>query len=86
MSTRTTKKYVTFNRPFFLSEPIGDQPAGVYEVSTDEESIDNITRLAYRRVATLLEVRRSGLTQLFGVDPVELDAALLRDAGRTVVV
>ena len=85
MTTRTTRKTVTFTQPFVLSGLAGAQPAGMYEVDTDEERIDSLSLLAYRRVATSIEVHRNGATQVFPIDPVELDAALLRDAGLTVV-
>ena len=83
MTTRTTRKNVTFRQSFILSGPIGIQPAGIYEVETDEESIDRLSFLAYRRVATSMHVQRDGVTQVFRIDPVELDAALMRDAGLT---
>lgn len=85
MTTRTTRKTVTFAQPFVLSGLVGTQPAGIYEVDTDDESIDSLSFPAYRRVATLIEVHRDGATQIFPIDPVELDAALLRDAGLTIV-
>jgi len=84
MTTRTTRKTVTFTRPFVLS-PIGAQPAGSYEVATDEESIDGLSFLAFRRMATLIELRRAGTTEVFHINPVELDAALMQDASLTVV-
>ena len=37
MSMRTTDTAVTFRRPFSLSSVEGTQPAGTYQVSTDEE-------------------------------------------------
>src|ERR1700686_3981992 len=85
MTSRTTRKTVTFRRPFALSGVDGTQPPGVYDVDTDEESIDSLSILAYRRVATLIQVRRNGETQVFPIDPVELDAALMRDAGQAFV-
>ena len=83
MTNRTTRKTVTFRQPFVLSGIGGVQP-GTYEVDTDEESIDSLSILAYRRVATFMQVHRNGDTQVFPIDPVELDAALMRDAGLTV--
>lgn len=84
MTTRTARRTVTFVHPFQL-DGIGSQPAGTYEVNTDEESIDSLSFLAYRRVATTIHLRRDGATQVYAIDPVELDANLLRDAGLTLL-
>jgi hypothetical protein len=83
MTTRTTRTTVTFSRPFGLKGVDGIQPAGVYDVDTDEELIDDLSFLAYRRVATTICVQKDGATQVYRIDPVELDARLLRDAGAT---
>jgi hypothetical protein len=83
MTTRTARKTVTFTRPFQLAGIGGIQPAGAYEVDTDEELIDNLSFLAYRRVATMIHLRSEGATQLYRIDPVDLEASLLRDAGLT---
>jgi hypothetical protein len=37
MSTRTTLASVTFTRPFALSALDGEQPAGTYQLVTEEE-------------------------------------------------
>jgi hypothetical protein len=84
MSVRTSRKSVTFTRPFFLSG-IGDvQPAGTYAVETDEELLPGLSFLAYRRVATLifLPSRPGGAVreQVATIDPLELRAAQERDA------
>ncbi|MCW5714658.1 MAG: hypothetical protein KIT43_09125 [Bauldia sp.] len=80
MTTRTTSRTVVFNRPFALTGIEGQLPAGTYEINTDEESIDSVSFLAFRRIATLLAVRRNGETQWNSIDPTELDAALFIDA------
>lgn len=83
MTTRTTRKTVTFTRSFVLGDA-GTQAPGTYEVDTDEELIDGLSFVAYRRVATLIKLRRGGATEVFKVNPAELDAALMLDAGLTV--
>jgi len=83
MTSRTTRKTVTFRHPFVLSGVDGTQPPGVYDVDTDEESLDSLSILGYRRVATFIRVHRNGDSQVFPIDPAELDAALMQDAGRT---
>jgi hypothetical protein len=79
MSTRTTTKTITFRRPVALSGFDGPCPAGTYDVVTDEETIDDLTFLAWRRVATVIHVRNGGAVQAIRVDPIELDALLLAD-------
>jgi len=83
MMTRTTRKTITFRRPFSLSAIDKVQPSGTYTVDTDEELIDGLSFLAYRRVATLLHLpstsSRVGVTELVTINPLELEAALKRD-------
>jgi hypothetical protein len=84
MSLHTTSKTITFARPFSLDGLDEAQPAGIYTVQTDEEPIEGLSFLAYRRVATVicLPLRRGG-TRSFEAIPVApdaLDAALARDA------
>jgi hypothetical protein len=84
MSIRTSDTAVTFRRPFSLSSVEGTQPAGTYQVSTDEEQIEGLSFLAYARVATLLylpaDAKSDATRQIVKVDPAELAAALERDA------
>jgi hypothetical protein len=84
MTTRTTRKTVTFREPFLLSGVGTTQPPGTYDVDTDEETIESRSMIGYRRIATFIHVHRNGDTQVFSIDPVELEAALMRDAGLTV--
>jgi hypothetical protein len=76
---RTTRESVTFDHPFSLCILDGMQPAGTYMVEIDEELIDGLSFLAYRRVATTiyLPLRYGGLgsVQAVRVDPRELDEA-----------
>jgi hypothetical protein len=84
MTTRTTSSTVTFSRPFTLSGIDGIQPAGTYTVETDEELIQELSFPAYRRIATLLllpsQPGSAILAQIATIDPLELKAALERDA------
>ena len=85
MTTRTDHRTVTFRQPFHLDGIEGLMPPGAYLVDTDEETIDELSFIAWRRMATTIHIRRNGATQVFRIDPVELDATLMRDAGMTVV-
>ena len=76
---RTTREILTFNRPFSLSAVDEVQPAGTYAVDVDEELIEGLSFLAYRRVATTIYLPlrrgRAGSVQAIRVDPGELTAA-----------
>jgi hypothetical protein len=76
---RTTRETVTFEHPFFLHAVDEVQPAGTYTVAIDEELIEGVSFLAYRRVATTiyLPVRYGGPGSVHAVrvDPRELDVA-----------
>jgi hypothetical protein len=56
MTVRTTRTTISFSQPFKLRDLDDIQPAGDYLLDTDEELIEGLSRLAYRRVATLLHL------------------------------
>lgn len=84
MKTRTSAT-ITFRRPFALTGTDELLPAGAYSVETEDEFIEGVPYLAYRRLSTLIRPRprplsdRAHLTGAMTVDPDELDAALARD-------
>jgi hypothetical protein len=88
MTTRTVRTTVTFERPFSLGGFDGQQPAGSYSVETDEELLEDLSFPAYRRMATMMQLRSgaslksntSGILQVAVIDPVQLAAALVADA------
>ena len=84
MDRRTSRRTVTFARPFSLRGIDGEQPAGTYLVETDEELIPGLSFLAWRRVATVMFLpSRAGdpvLGRIATIDPLELEAARARDA------
>ncbi len=83
MATRTSNKTVTFKRSFVLGGLNEVLPAGAYSVETDEEPIDGISFVAYRRILTLIhlpaESGNPGLSRTLTIDPNELEEALRRD-------
>ena len=83
-STRTTHASVTFVRPFSLSALDGEQPAGTYQLVTEEQPAEGLTFGAYRRTATMLHLPATpapGQTrQIVQVDPEELAAIMAIDA------
>jgi len=84
MTTRTTVATVHFLQPFRLHGIEDAQPPGSYEITTDEELIGGMNTQGWRRVSTNILLSRGGATQSHSIDPVDLEASLLRDAGLTV--
>ena len=84
MTIRTSRRTVTFARPFSLRGVETEQPAGTYAVETDEQLLEGLSFPAYRRVATtiFLPSRPGDLVsgQLVTLDPLELESAEKRDA------
>lgn len=84
MPERTTLTTVTFLRPFSLTDVDGVQPAGTYTVETIDKTLDNLSFIAYRRVSTSIMLPAVGAVarqrQVIVIDPLELEAALKRDA------
>ena len=74
---RTTRETVVFDHPFRLSGLDEEQPAGAYTVVTDEDLIEGLSFLAYRRVATTIYLPLphggSGSMQAVAIDPPEID-------------
>ena len=56
MTTRTTEQTVSFQQPFALKGSERMYPAGAYRIVTDEEPIEGLSFLAYRRVSTMMFV------------------------------
>ena len=79
--TRCTSVDITFAHAFSLQGVEGTIPAGTYRIDTEEEPIDGLSFLAWRRLATFIRipVRRSGTVQSFLIDPKNLAAAVARD-------
>jgi hypothetical protein len=83
MTVRTSQRTVKFTRPFSLNGLDEAHPAGTYTVQTHEETLPDLSFLAWRRTATLifLPSRPGGafVEQLVEIDPSELEAAQERD-------
>jgi hypothetical protein len=86
MATRTSKRTVTFIRPFSLGGSSIEFPAGRYFIETDEERVDELSFPFYRRMATMMQLiadpLRPGVTETAIIDPLDLEAALKADAER----
>jgi len=84
MTVRASRKSVTFARPFSLSAIGREQPAGTYEVETEEELLEGLSFHAYRRSSTAIVLPAQPgsmiLAEIVEIDPAELEAARERDA------
>jgi hypothetical protein len=83
MTTRTTQSTVRFSSAVQLpglDEPL---PAGDYLVDQDEETIDDLSRIVWRRTGAFLHIPAIGsgsLTrQMLPIAPADLEAALEKD-------
>ena len=83
MPNRTTQTVVRFSATFMLPGFDGPQPAGDYRVDHDEESLEGVSRLAWRRVGAFIHLPsialKSSRQQMVPVLPADLDAALEKD-------
>jgi hypothetical protein len=84
MNTRTKHTTVKFTAPFALGGVDEIQPPGDYAIDEDEELIDGLSWLAYRRVATFIHLPAISSTdrlksQLVAIDHSELEAAMRQD-------
>ena len=83
MADRTTQTIVRFSSNFELPNADAPQPAGSYRVDHDEESIESMSRLAWRRVASFIHLPGIGqhraTHEVVPINPADLDAALEKD-------
>ncbi|EYD76336.1 hypothetical protein Rumeso_02094 [Rubellimicrobium mesophilum DSM 19309] len=83
MSSRTTRRTVTFARPCRIAGYEDHLPAGEYQVDVDEELLEGLSFEAYRRTGTYLLVGSQaggrGSAEMRPIDPRDLEAALVRD-------
>lgn len=83
MTMRTSSKTLIFKHAFSLEGVDQPLPAGHYRVDTDEEVLDGLSFLAYRRVSTMIflpaESSRAASIEVVIIDPVDLQAAQERD-------
>jgi hypothetical protein len=88
LTSRVTSRTVTFVRPFRLDELEHELPAGRYRVETEEETLDNVSFIAYRHVSTHIFVPPlfaiSDGTQMCLIHPEGLTRALSLDRTRAL--
>lgn len=83
MTSRTTQTVVRFSSPFRLPGFDMAQPAGEYRVDYDEELIDGVSRLAWRRVGAFIHLpaitTQSSTQQMMPIQLSDLENALEKD-------
>ena len=83
MTARTKQTVVRFLSPFLLPGFDTPQPAGNYRVDVDEEPIEGISRLAWRRTGGFIHLpaidAQQPTRQMIPVNQADLDAALEKD-------
>ncbi len=83
MASRTTHTLASFPSAFLLPGLDTQQPPGTYRVDHDEESIEGVSWLAWRRVASFIHLpavgTESAIQQMLPIDPAALDAAQEKD-------
>ena len=73
---------MAFRHPFLLKGAERVMPAGNYSFVTDEELVDGLSFLAYRRVLTAIYLPAAGpssTTEMVIIDPKDLEAAQEQD-------
>jgi hypothetical protein len=80
MALRVTSRIVRFRSAFLLSGVGSPLPPGEYQIDDDEEIIEGLSWLAYRRVSTFIRVPALSSpdqrkVQFVVIDPAELTAA-----------
>lgn len=83
MFARTKHRTVHFDQPFCMLD-LGEIVApGDYQVDEDEELIEGISWLAYRRVATFITLPATAANEyrmrLIAIDPEELERLIAVD-------
>ena len=80
MPEHITRSSVTFLHPFSLVGIDEVQPAGTYTIETVEETLDNLSFIAYHRLSTTIILPTKSGAQWVAIDPRDLEAAQKKDA------
>ena len=84
MNVRTTHSTATFTKPFHLDGFNEYQPPGDYRVDIDEEPIEGLSFLAYRRIGALFYLpalsQPQTSVQVASITPATFDAMLEQDS------
>jgi hypothetical protein len=84
MAIRTTRKKITFKKPFILKGIEGVNRSGTYSVETRVDHVGFFTFRKAARTTTWIRICRTpgvrGVIQVVNIDPADLSAALLLDS------
>jgi hypothetical protein len=82
MTVRSRREAVTFKHQFRIRGIDRPLPAGTYEVTTDEESIEGLSFAAFRRIATMIVVpgASASMREMISIGSVDLADAQRVDA------
>jgi hypothetical protein len=87
MTTRTKQTVVRFPSAFLLPGFDVRQPAGDYHVDQDEEAIEGLSRIAWRRVGAFVHLPaisvKGSTRQMVAINPADLDAMLEKEHKRS---
>ncbi len=77
---RSSTSRLSFPHPFILSGYADELPAGTYDVIVEEERLEGLSFIAYRRTATYLAISghglRAGRTEMRKITESDLATAL----------
>jgi hypothetical protein len=80
MVSRTTTSLVTFVHPFVVAGYTDELPPGSYELFAEDEVMQSLSFMAYRRTATHLLIKwDTGGSELRPIDNRDLEMALAQD-------
>lgn len=84
MAKRTTQVIARFSEPFELPGVDKPQPAGDYRIDHDEESVEGVSWIAWRRVGSFIHLPgigvRSSTRQMAPIDAADLKGVIEKDA------
>ena len=87
MSERITEDEIVFRHPFRVPQLEVDLPPGTYRITIEEQPIESLSFLAYRRVGTQLHIPAIGqmrnTMQYVTLPPGELEALKQQDDEKT---
>lgn len=86
MTTRSTRRTLTFEFPFHLDRIDRQLSPGSYEVLTEEELIEGLSFSVYRRVSTKIlvpaEFYKNSAIEMLDIDPKNLETIFEIDVSR----
>jgi len=86
MAIRTRSKLVIFKHHFNIGALPEQQPAGSYQVDTDEKLIEGLSFVAYKRIQTIIHLhsknKLESLTRALTISAKDLEVALQKNKAK----